>query len=219
MKPSAQSFSPFTAGRNRTEVKHTALEDLSWAAIDFESAGTAPGETDCPVQIGIVRVEGLFSEAPRLFSSYIACSRPVRWSAARVHGITTEMLHDAPAYASLWPQIRELLRGAVVLGHNPATEKRFLRSFPGHGFGPWVDTLALARQAAPELPEHSLSCVCEALGIADTVMALVNDAAHARWHDALFDAAGSLQLLRTLVSALSMHRATLQDIAFAVSES
>lgn len=216
---SAPSSKPSTAGRNRTEVKHTALQDLSWAAIDFESAGTAPGETDCPVQIGIVRVEGLFSEAPRLFSSYIACSRPVRWSAARVHGITTEMLHDAPAYASLWPQIRELLRGAVVLGHNPATEKRFLRSFPGHGFGPWVDTLALARQAAPELPEHSLSCVCEALGIADTVTALVNDAAHARWHDALFDAAGSLQLLRTLVSALSMHRATLQDIAFAVSES
>ena len=200
-------------------MKHAALEDLSWAAIDFESAGTAPGETDCPVQIGIVRVEGLFSETPRLFTSYIACNRPVRWSAAKVHGITTDMLRDAPAYTSLWPQIRDMLRGAVVLGHNPATEKRFLRSFPGHGFGPWVDTLALARQAAPDLPDHSLSCVCEALGITDTVTALVNDSTHARWHDALYDAAASLQLLRTLVSALSMHRTTLKDIAFAVSES
>ena len=200
-------------------MKHTALEDLSWAAIDFESAGTAPGETDCPVQIGIVRVEGLFSESPRLFTSYIACNRPVRWSAAKVHGITTEMLQDAPDFTSLWPQIRELLRGAVVLGHNPATEKRFLRTFPGHGFGPWVDTLALARQAAPDLPDHSLASICEALGIAHQVSSLVNDADHDRWHDALYDAAGSLLLLRTLVSELDMHRATLQDIAFAVSES
>lgn len=200
-------------------MRTTALEDLSWAAIDFESAGTAPGETDCPVQIGIVRVEKLFSESPQLFTSYIACDRPVRWSAAKVHGITTATLKGAPAYAELWPQIRDLLRSTVVLGHNPATEKRFLRHFPGHGFGPWVDTLALARQAAPDLPDHALSTVCEALGITDTVTALVSNASHTRWHDALYDAAGSLQLLRTLVSALSMHRCTLQDIAFAVSES
>lgn len=199
-------------------MNHHALEELSWAAIDFESAGTAPGETDCPVQIGIVRVEGLFSESPTLFTSYIACNRPVRWSAAKVHGITTDMLRHAPAYAELWPQIRTLLRGAVVLGHNPATEKRFLSHFPGHGFGPWVDTLALARQAAPSLPEHSLASVCDALGITPAVSALVNAPEHEHWHDALYDAAGSLQVLRTLVTALSMHRATLADIAFAVSQ-
>lgn len=199
-------------------MKHTALQDLSWAAIDFESAGTVPGETDCPVQVGIVRVEKLFSDEPRLFTSYIACHRPVRWSAAKVHGITTATLADAPEFTTLWPDLRDLLRGAVVLGHNPATEKRFLRTFPGHGFGPWVDTLALARQAAPTLPDHSLSCVCDALGITDSVTALVNDAAHSRWHDALYDAAASLQLLRTLVAALSMHRATLADIPFAVSD-
>ena len=215
---SAPSSKLSTAGRNRTEVKHTALQDLSWAAIDFESAGTIPGETDCPVQVGIVRVEKLFSAEPRLFTSYIACHRPVRWSAAKVHGITTATLADAPEFTTLWPDLRDLLRGAVVLGHNPATEKRFLRTFPGHGFGPWVDTLALARQAAPTLPDHSLSCVCDALGITDSVTALVNDAAHARWHDALYDAAASLLLLRTLVAALSMHRATLADIPFAVSE-
>ena len=197
----------------------TALEDLCWAAIDFESAGTAPGETDCPVQVGIVRVEKLFSPKPQLFTSYIACHRPVRWSAARVHGITTDMLRGAPAFPELWPQLRDMLRGAVVLGHNPATEKRFLKAFPGHGFGPWVDTLALARQAAPDLPDHALSTLCEALDITASITAMVSDAAHARWHDALFDAAGSLQLLRTLVQALGMHRATLRDITFAVSES
>ena len=196
-------------------MKTTALEDLSWAAIDFESAGTAPGETDCPVQVGIVRVDGLFSPEPQIFTSYIACHRPVRWSAAKVHGITADMLKDAPEFTTLWPQLRTLLRGAVVLGHNPATEKRFLRTFPGHGFGPWVDTLVLARKAIPDLPDHSLATICDALGIRPGVSALIPDR---RWHDALYDAAASLLLFRTLVQALGMHRTTLADIDFAVSE-
>ena len=196
-------------------MKTTALEELSWAAIDFESAGTAPGETDCPVQVGIVRVDGLFSPEPQIFTSYIACHRPVRWSAARVHGITADMLKDAPEFTSLWPQLRTRLRGAVVLGHNPATEKRFLRAFPGHGFGPWVDTLVLARKAMPDQPDHSLATACDALGISPGVSALVPGR---RWHDALYDAAASLQLFRTLVQALGMHRTTLADIDFAVSE-
>jgi DNA polymerase-3 subunit epsilon len=196
-------------------VNTTALEDLCWAAIDFESAGTAPGETDCPVQIGIVRVEKLFSTEPQIFTSYIACHRPVRWSAAKVHGITADMLKDAPEFTTLWPQLRTLLRGAVVLGHNPATEKRFLRTFPGHGFGPWVDTLVLARKAIPDLPDHSLATICDALGISPGVSALIPDR---RWHDALYDAAASLLLFRTLVQALGMHRTTLADIDFAVSE-
>lgn len=60
-----------------------------------------------------------------------------------MHGITTEMLADAPSFPSLWPAIRSRLGDAVVVGHNPATERKFLRRFPGHGFGPWLDTLAL----------------------------------------------------------------------------
>ena len=68
------------------------------------------------------------------------------------------------------------------------------------------------------MPDHALATVCEALGITDSVTTLVNDAAHARWHDALYDAAGSLQLLRTLIHALQMQRCNLRDIAFAVSD-
>ncbi len=188
------------------------LAQLPFAAIDFESAGAAPGQTDQPVQVGIVRVDSLFS-TPRCWGSYIACSRPVRWSAAKVHGITTDMLREAPAFPALWPQLRELLRGCVVVGHNPATEMRFLRAFPGHGFGPWLDTLALARRALPELADHSLGHLCEAMQLQAEVDALVPSR---RWHDALYDAAGSLVLLRTLVRGLAMEQATLGGLAFAL---
>ncbi len=188
------------------------LAELPFAAIDFESAGAAPGETDQPVQVGIVRVESLFGE-PRCWCTYIASSHPVRWSASKVHGITTEMLAGAPSFASLWPQLRELLRGCVVVGHNPATEMRFLRAFPGHGFAPWLDTLALVRRALPGLADYALGTVCVAMGIEAEVDAL---APGRRWHDALYDAAGSLALLRALVRGLAMENAPLGGLAFAL---
>ncbi len=191
------------------------LAQLPFAAIDFESAGAAPGETDQPVQVGIVRVDSLFGE-PRCWTSYISCEHPVRWSASRVHGITTAMLADAPHFAELWPQLRELLRGCVVVGHNPATEIRFLRAFPGHGFAPWLDTLALARETLPSLADHSLGSVCEAMGLTPELQQLVPNR---RWHDALFDAAGSLILLRALVRGLQMEEASLGSLSFALRES
>ena len=196
-----------------SQLMDCPLAQLPLAAIDFESAGAAPGETDQPVQVGIVRVNSLFGEE-EIFTSYIACNRPVRWSAAKVHGITTDMLREAPAFSELWCDLRRLLSDCLVLGHNPATEKRFLGAFPGHGFGPWLDTLALARKALPTLPDHALGTVCDALGITPDVSALVPGKS---WHDALYDAAGSLALLRALVRGLNMEQATLRSIAFALS--
>ena len=197
-----------------SQLMDCPLAQLPIAAIDFESAGVAPGETDLPVQVGIVRVNTLFG-TEECFTSYIACDRPVRWSAAKVHGITTDMLKQAPHFSELWSELRRLLGGCVVVGHNPSTEQRFLGAFPGHGFGPWLDTLALARKALPTLQDHSLGTVCDALGITHEVTTLVPDK---RWHDALYDAAGSLTLLRALVRGLNMEQATLRGLAFAVSQ-
>ena len=197
-----------------SQLMDCPLAQLPIAAIDFESAGTAPGETDLPVQVGIVRVNSLFGEE-EIFTSYIACDRPVRWSAAKVHGITTDMLREAPHFSELWCDLRRLLSGCVVLGHNPSTEQRFLGTFPGHNFGPWLDTLALVRKALPTLQDHSLGTVCDALGITPEVSALVPGKT---WHDALYDAAGSLALLRALVRGLNMEQATLRGLSFAVSQ-
>lgn len=194
------------------ELMETPLAALPLAAIDFESAGAAPGETDQPVQVGIVRV-GSLSGKEECFHSYIASAHPVRWNAARVHGITTAMLKDAPPFASLWPDLRRLLAGSVIVGHNPATERRFLSFFPGHGFGPWLDTLALARQAMPTLQDHSLSSVCDALGAASEPQRI---APGRRWHDALFDAAASLSVLRAIIHGLHMEQVPLRSLRFAL---
>ncbi len=206
----------FPPGTSDDDLMQQPLGGLSFAAIDFESAGAAPGETDCPVQIGIMRVPTLSWESQeataRFFDSYIACPHPVRWSAAHVHGITTEKLRGAPAFTDLWLPVRELLRGAVLVGHNPATEQRYLRAFPGHGFGPWLDTLALVRRALPGLPDYALGSVCDLMGVTPLVDAIVPR----HWHDALYDAAASLLLLREVIRGLGMEKHPLETLAFAM---
>lgn len=179
----------------------TTIRETEFAAIDFESAGLRPGGNDHPVQIGIAVLSGWEIRRGLTLHSYIACPEPVTWSARKVHGISDDDLADAPPLSSLWPSIRDLLRGRWVVAHGSATEKRFLRAFPFHGFGPWVDTLRLARSADPSLSSHALGDLAAAYGLESR---LRGDWEHFRWHDAHSDAVASLELLRFLVDRLDL---------------
>jgi DNA polymerase-3 subunit epsilon len=171
------------------------IREVPFAAIDFESAGSAPGLTDEPVQIAIVHwTDG---RAERILDSFLQPSREVTWAAREVHGISEDKLRGAPRLLDLWPSIRDALRGRWIVAHGAATEKRFLRAFPLHGFGPWIDTLPLARAVFPSLPSHALGDTVESLGLRPALA----DWENFRWHDAASDAAASLVLLRHVIDA------------------
>lgn len=176
------------------------LRQSRFTAIDFESAGASRGMTDSPVQVGLA-TWSMETGHEASFVSYLFTDQPVQWSARKIHGIGPEHLADAPTLLSLWPDLKRHLSGAVVVAHGKGTEKRFLRAFPGHGFGPWIDTLLLARAAWPELPDHSLGPLCNHHGLTERIRALVPGKS---WHDALFDAAASLVLLDHLVDTHSL---------------
>lgn len=176
------------------------IAQTGFAAIDFESAGTSRGQTDVPIQIGIA----LWSPADghgEAFRSFLHTDRAVTWSAQRVHGITTDQLADAPPLVSLWPETKRLLGGRAVVAHGHGTEKRFLRAFPGHPFGPWIDTLNLSRAAWPAAPSHSLGDLCAMLGLAPRVEEI---APGGQWHDALYDSIASLVILEHLVDSCAL---------------
>jgi DNA polymerase-3 subunit epsilon len=173
------------------------ISEVPSAAIDFESAGTAPGLTDEPVQVAIVHWSGNSTNV--VLNSHLRPSRPVTWAAQQVHGISDSELKDAPRLLDLWPQVRSALEGRWVVAHGAATEKRFLRAFPFHGFGPWVDTLSLTRAVYPSLPSHSLGDAVSALGLVERI-----EYPGFRWHDAASDAVASLVLLRHLIERGSL---------------
>ncbi len=184
------------------------IRHCRFTAIDFESAGASRGKTDSPVQIGLASwsVEVGHDDA---FVSYLYTDQPIQWAARKVHGIGPEQLKDAPALLMLWPEVKKRLTGAVVVAHGKGTEKRFLRAFPGHGFGPWIDTLLLARAAWPDLPDHSLSALCEAQGLAESIRSLVPAKS---WHDALFDAVASLVLLAHIIRSHALDDQSVESL-------
>lgn len=136
--------------------------------------------------------------------SYVKPDHPVTWAARKVHGITDEMVHDAPRLVDLWPQIRSAMEGNWIVAHGAATEKRFLRIFPFHSFGPWVDTLDLARAVYPGLASHALGEIIAALDLTGEPEIRSQDF---RWHDARCDAIASLVLLRHLIAVCDIRDA------------
>ncbi len=176
------------------------VAEVPFAAIDFESAGSAPGLTDEPVQIAVIHWSG--EEIETSLNSYLRPSRQVTWSAREVHGIGDELLVGAPLFVDLWPQVKASLGARWVVAHGAATEKRFLRVFPFHGFGPWVDTLTLTRAVYPALPSHALSEAVEKLGLTAQL-----PTSGFRWHDACSDAIATVVLLRHLIQVTEIGNA------------
>lgn len=174
------------------------LDQAHYAALDFESAGSAPGHTDAPVQLAIIPMDGWSIQPHRALRTYLQPGRPVSWKARQLHGISDSHLTHAPALPELWPPIQSLLRHRILIAHSASTEKRFLRAFPTHGFGPWLDTLTLARQLHPRLPSHRLGHLITHFELQPELDILCPGLA---WHDALYDAAASLVLFRHLIQS------------------
>ncbi|MGB1130715.1 MAG: exonuclease domain-containing protein [Haloferula sp.] len=184
------------------------IREARFAGIDFESAGASRGRTDVAVQIGLAcwsTTDG--HQDP--FVSYLASDAPITWSARKVHGICDEDLVDAPRLLELWPTVKRYLRGSVVVAHGKGTEKRFLRAFPGHGFGPWVDTLLISRAAWPDWDDHSLSAICERRQLTSRIETLVSDR---KWHDALFDTVASLAVLEDIIGEFQLTDSSIEHL-------
>lgn len=179
------------------------------AALDFESTGARAGQTDEPVQIGMAICLPGPGEPGSFFRSYIRPERSIQLCARDVHGIGDEKVQDAPKIASLWPELKQRLGGAAVVAHGVSTEQRFLRAFPFHGFGPWLDTLMISRALMPEITDHSLSTVICSLHLESEVKRLCPELL---WHDALFDAVACLVFLRHVLKLLDQPDITLGQL-------
>lgn len=175
------------------------LKNLEFASIDFESTGHREGIGDEPIQVGIAVMKGFEIDKKSFFRSYIKPSNDLQITSRSqsVHRIKNEQLEKSPVLYELWPTINELLGKRVVVAHGAGTEKRFLRSFPMHGFDLWIDTLQLAKKILPESTDYSLGALIDDINANEDLIAICPGL---DWHDALFDAVASLFLLKKLLS-------------------
>ena len=177
--------SPPAASRALPEIVPRLVTPSLFVAIDFEMSGRAP-HAICSV--GMVRVRDGRPEAT--FYSLVRPPSP-RVGRTEIHGLTWEMLKDAPTLPEVWPRMREFCRGAQgFVAHDALHEFRAIRGSCRRFKLAWTHApfFCTYRGATRWLPQAgcSLDKLCAYMGIG------------LDHHNALSDALGCAQVFMRL---------------------
>ncbi|RMG60110.1 MAG: 3'-5' exonuclease [Deltaproteobacteria bacterium] len=141
--------------------------DVPYVAIDTETTGYSPFRGDRVVEIAALRF--LRGNVIDRFSTLVNPLRPIPPSVTAIHGITDEMVREAPTFADIYDDLVSFLGDDVLVFHNAPFDLSFLRfecSLIGRR---WVNnivvcTLKLARMRRPGR-SNKLQDLCELLGV------------------------------------------------------
>jgi DNA polymerase III epsilon subunit-like protein len=175
------------------------IRETTLTVLDFETTGSVPGFDTEPWQVGAVVMRNGTIVPDECFESLIRVdiNRPFNAYAPGDHHKRREEIAAAPQISNVWKKLEEWVTGRPLAAHNAAVEKKFLRQMaPMHRFGPWIDTLKLARQAWPSAPSHKLEDLIAGFGLKARVCEICPNGAP---HDALYDAVACAVLLEHLL--------------------
>jgi DNA polymerase-3 subunit epsilon len=191
----------------------TLAVNCEMTALDFETTGVAPGFVNTPWQIGLVEFTGGKVVRERHFTSLLRVPAeqpfnvytPGRWAQQR------EAIAAAPTLPELWPELQPFLTGRPLIAHHAPTEQGVLRQcLPLQAFGPWVDTLAIARHAWPGRRDYKLESLIADFGLTARMEGLCPGLAP---HDALYDAVACALLLECVMASPSWRSASVENLA------
>ncbi len=153
----------------RPSTRRSRYCDVEFAAIDFETTGYEDGNVNEPWQLGFVLVrDGIIVETQDWRFDGDIVERFGEWSGA--------------------------LLSRRLVAHNISTERTILtRVAPLTKWGPWVDTLKLAKAKYPRLPSYALGDLCEMFGLVPDVSSMP-ELDGRTWHDGLYDAVACAKL-------------------------
>jgi DNA polymerase III epsilon subunit-like protein len=174
-----------TTYANVSEWARAMLDNPRAYIIDTETTGL--GKQDEIVQVALIDMQGR-----TVHESLVRPTIPVPYPVTRIHGITNEMLIDAPSFAQLYVRLSATLAAATLIAYNMEFDWRMLTQSAGkYGLPLWrsVTTHCAMRQYAALRGGRwqKLSAACQQQGIAI-----------GRTHQALDDAHLTLELLRAM---------------------
>ena len=151
--------------------------------VDLETTGFDAAEGGA-VEAAVVEADLEEGEHRVLLSTLCDPEAEITQQASAVHGITQEMLRDAPLWTEVRDEVRTLLQQGTPCAHAAYFEKRFI----GDVGKEWLDTVQVARRAWPGLGSHRLAPLVQYLKI--------KLPAGTEAHRALGDAWASAEVLR-----------------------
>ncbi|MBR4355850.1 MAG: 3'-5' exonuclease [Elusimicrobiaceae bacterium] len=172
------------------------LSDLKFACLDTETTGLSPagGGKICEIAVSVSQ-NGRHVEE---FSTLLNPGIPMSPEVIAIHGITNEMVKQAPSFADILPRLLGILDGCVLVAHNADFDLSFLRAefeSCGVNFPPYpvIDTLKLARKSG-QFERNRLGLIAQQLGISCE-----------GWHRAMADTKMAEQIFYYFLTTLNQH--------------
>ncbi|AJY38187.1 3'-5' exonuclease (plasmid) [Burkholderia humptydooensis] len=131
---------------NAARVMHVTAN--AWLAADPLFIDTET--TGLDFQAEIVEIAILDRAGALLLDTLVKPAMPIPADATAIHGITDAHVAGAPGWASVGPQVAELLAGRLWIAHHAAFDERLL--------------LQTSRRHAVKVPTFRLGCTIELLG-------------------------------------------------------
>ena len=182
---------------------HTRWDEAPITVLDVETTGKRPGH-DRVVQIGLARFEG--GVCVDTNSSEINPGMPIPAEATAIHGITDEMVRDAPTLEGFFGAAgtKRMLEGAQLCAYNFRFDQLFVLAYIEDFHYPWLEPLVFVRHVdrfTRGVGRHRLEVACERHGIQ-----------LAKAHDAGSDARAAGELLFKLVRELFREPLTIGEL-------
>lgn len=104
------------------------------------------------------------------FQTLINPHQYIRKSSMAIHGITPEMVEDAPSEEEVMPKILEFIGNYPIVAHNAIFDYSFLNEaklrLTGETFdNPRIDTQMMFKEIAPDLESHGLEALTQRFNV------------------------------------------------------
>ncbi|MGW1496848.1 3'-5' exonuclease [Streptomyces sp. NPDC002402] len=169
------------------------MNPASWPSlllvVDVEGNGTTPPDL---VEVAALPIREGRPDKTTAGAWLTRPNRPVTFHAAKIHGLTNDVLADKPTWEEIADEVHEFLDTAWICAHNAHVDYRVLTAhLPKWEPAGVLDTLRLAKATFPDLPGYSLDALISHLqpDLSE---------APAQRHRATFDAFATAQLLIVL---------------------
>ena len=114
------------------KVLERARQVIGLNPIFLDTETTGVGLYDLVIEVGIVDLEGNV-----LFNSLINPGRPIPQDSSKVHGITDEMVSDAPTLKTAWSEIEDILHDHAIGMYNAEFDYRLMKQSVEHAGLSW----------------------------------------------------------------------------------